>query len=369
MAIFFQRYLLPGLIFQGVVIGGGYATGREIAEFFLPHGPIGGLFSMGVAALVWSCVLAVSFELSRMTRSYDYKTFFHQLLGRFWFLFEILLILLMIVVLSVIGAAAGEIAQNLFNAPALTGTLALLLAIGMLTFYGSHLIEQFMGSWSILLYIAYFTLVVWSLFVFGDNIRHNFSQASIGSGWILDGIRYAGYNLAVVPMVLFCIIHLDRRRDAITAGLLAGLIGMLPAVFLFIAMMGQYPQIGEAPIPSTALLMRLGSPWFSIVFQLVLLGTLVQTGVGLIHGVNERIASTLREAGRTMPGLARTAVATGMLLVALVLAAQFGLISLIARGYGLLTFGFIAVFVIPVLTVGVYKIINNINATPEVSKQ
>ncbi len=35
---FFQKYLLPGLVFQGVVIGGGYATGRELAEFFLPHG-------------------------------------------------------------------------------------------------------------------------------------------------------------------------------------------------------------------------------------------------------------------------------------------------------------------------------------------
>jgi len=372
MVAFFQRYLLPGLIFQGVVIGGGYATGRELAEFFLPHGPVGGLLSMGVAALVWSCVLAVSFELSRMTRSYDYKSFFRQLLGRFWFLFEILLILLMIVVLSVIAAAAGEIAQNLFAAPAVAGTLALLLAIGVLTFYGSHLIEQFMGSWSVLLYISYFTLVVWSLSVFGEDIRLSFSQARVAPGWILDGVRYAGYNLAVVPMVLFCINHLTLRKEAITAGLLAGMIGMLPAVFLFIAMMGQYPQIGQAPMPSMELLARIGSPWFSAVFQLVLLGTLVQTGVGLIHGVNERIASTLQDNGKTMPGLARPTIATGMLLAALLLASKFGLVALIARGYGLLTFGFIAVFVIPVLTVGVYKIVTTSdtnNANDEVLDQ
>jgi len=262
----------------------------------------------------------------------------------------------MIVVLSVIAAAAGEVAESLFAAPPVAGTLALLLAIGILTFYGSHLVEQFMGGWSILLYISYFTLVVWSLSLFGEDIKQSFSQASIGSGWILDGVRYAGYNLAVVPTVLFCINHLTRRKEAIAAGLLAGLIGMLPAVFLFIAMMGQYPQIGEAPIPSTALLARIGSPWFSVVFQLVLLGTLVQTGVGLIHGVNERIASTLHDSGKTMPGLARPAIATTMSLVALLFASKFGLVTLIAQGYGLLTFGFIAVFVIPVLTVGVYKI-------------
>ena len=40
----FQRYLLPGLAFKAVVIGGGYATGRELAEFFLPSGPRGGLW-------------------------------------------------------------------------------------------------------------------------------------------------------------------------------------------------------------------------------------------------------------------------------------------------------------------------------------
>jgi len=81
MSSFYQKYLLPGLVFQGVVIGGGYATGRELVEFFLPHGPIGGLLSMAVAALIWSCVMAASFELCRMTQSYDYKTFFKLAVG------------------------------------------------------------------------------------------------------------------------------------------------------------------------------------------------------------------------------------------------------------------------------------------------
>ena len=38
-----SRFLLPGLAFKAVVIGGGYATGRELAEFFLSAGPRGGL--------------------------------------------------------------------------------------------------------------------------------------------------------------------------------------------------------------------------------------------------------------------------------------------------------------------------------------
>ena len=35
----FQRLILPGLAFKAAVIGGGYATGRELAEYFIPSGP------------------------------------------------------------------------------------------------------------------------------------------------------------------------------------------------------------------------------------------------------------------------------------------------------------------------------------------
>ncbi len=31
----FQRYLLPGFVFQSVVIAGGYGTGRELVELSL----------------------------------------------------------------------------------------------------------------------------------------------------------------------------------------------------------------------------------------------------------------------------------------------------------------------------------------------
>ena len=51
-----RRFLLPGFVFQSVVIAGGYGTGRELAEFFLSEGPVGGLLAMAVSTLVWSGV-------------------------------------------------------------------------------------------------------------------------------------------------------------------------------------------------------------------------------------------------------------------------------------------------------------------------
>ncbi len=34
MGDWFRRYLLPGFVFEAAVIAGGYATGRELVEFF-----------------------------------------------------------------------------------------------------------------------------------------------------------------------------------------------------------------------------------------------------------------------------------------------------------------------------------------------
>ena len=61
----FQRFLLPGFAFKAVVIGGGYATGRELAEFFLPSGPWGGIAAMLLAMLIWSIVCVATFLFAR----------------------------------------------------------------------------------------------------------------------------------------------------------------------------------------------------------------------------------------------------------------------------------------------------------------
>src|SRR3546814_8949905 len=72
---------------------------------------------MVVSMLVWSAVLMASFELARVERAYDYRSFFKVLLGRGWFVFEIGYFLLMLVILAVMGAAAGEIVPSLFGLP------------------------------------------------------------------------------------------------------------------------------------------------------------------------------------------------------------------------------------------------------------
>ena len=146
---FFRRYLLPGFVFQSVIIGGGYGTGRELVEFFLQYGALGGLLGMVLITTVrWSVFLALTFEFSRLFRALDYRAFFKQLLGPGWIIFEEIYAVYLLLVLAVIGAASGELFQDYFKLPYMQGVVLMLAAVGILTFIGSGLIEKFLSIWS-----------------------------------------------------------------------------------------------------------------------------------------------------------------------------------------------------------------------------
>lgn len=354
---FFKRYLLAGFVFQSVVIAGGYGTGRELVEYFLNFGPLGGLLGMFlVTTILWSLLLAVTFEFSRKFKAYDYRTFFMVLLGPFWFVFEILYLILLFVVLAVIGSAAGVLLRDNFGMPYLVGVLIMLVAIGLLTFKGAGWIEKFLSSWSILLYLVYIIFFVVAFLKFGPQIQKNFSSAVALPRWALGGFKYALYNMGVIPAVLFCIHHIENRREALSAGLLGGIIGIFPGFLFYIAVIGHYPDILPVEVPAIYVLQKAGIPFLLILFQVVLFGTLIETGTGFIHAVNERIHSSLQTKGKRMPSWQRPFVA-GLLLLASLGLSTFGLINLVAKGYGTLSWGFFFIFFIPLMTRGVYKIL------------
>jgi len=352
----FRRYLLPGIVFQSTVIAGGYGTGREIVEFFLSLGPTAGLAAMAVTTAIWSAVAAATFELARRCQTFEYRSFFKRLLGPAWILFEITYILMLLLVLAVVGAAAGAIVEETFGGPYAVGVIGVIGAVAVLLFYGSAAIERVLAGWSFVLYAVYVALVIWSLARWVPEISGAFRASHLADGpWFLNGLKYAGYNLSAGAVVLFTVRHLRTRREAIGAGLLTGLIGILPAVFLYLGMVSHYPEILERAVPANFLLEALGSRAFQVLFQVVLFGTLIETGTGMIHAVNERVAAARRERGQDTPAWVRPAIAAAFLGVALSLT-PLGLIDLIASGYGTITWGFILFYVIPVLTLGVWRI-------------
>jgi uncharacterized membrane protein YkvI len=338
----FQRYLLPGFAFKAVVIGGGYATGRELAEFFLPAGPRGGLMGMALAAAIWSVMCIATFTF---------------LLGPGWIAFEIVYLLLLVLILAVFGAAAGAIGAALFGWPSLLGTFCLGIGIAAFVTFGNASVERLFKWVTIFLYAVYALFVVLALTKFGDPIIANLALDVPTTGWMGAGITYASYNIVAAVVILPVLRHLRSQKDAVIAGALCGPLAMIPAVLFFICMIAYYPQVGQEALPSEYLLQRLDLPAFHIAFQLMIFAALLESGTGGIHAVNERLAHAwTQRSGKAFTRRARLAFSVGLLVLAMLLADRFGLVTLIARGYRLLAYALIAVYVVPLLTLGVWRL-------------
>src|SRR4249919_895746 len=354
---FFQRFLLPGFAFKAVVIGGGYATGRELAEFFLPSGAWGGLAAMALSMAIFSLCCVVTFLFARRFGARDYVTFFKQLLGPGWVLFEGAYILFIVLILAVYGAAAGAIGSAVFGLNEIWGTLALGLSIIAIVTFGNVSVERMFAYVSYLLYAVYALFVVLAFSRFGGEIRAAFANESEVGSWAAGGTVYAGYNLIGAVVILPVMRHLTSNRDAVIAGVLAGPLAMLPGALFFTCMVAFLPDIASATLPSDFMLQRLDLPLFHLLFQLMIFSALLESGASSVHAINERIAKAVRARhGIDLSHRMRLAISLALLLFCMLLADRFGLVALIANGYRALAYILLIVFVLPLLTVGAWRL-------------
>lgn len=363
----FKRILLPGLALKAFVIGGGYATGRELAEFFLPAGPRGGLMAIAFATVIMSLLSVITFVLARRLQAFDYRTFFKRILGPGWLLFEIAYLLLVILILAVYGAAAGAIAAAVFGLPEWAGTVVLMLGIASVVAFGNTAVEKLFADVSYLLYGVYALFIIFAFVSFGDQIGPSFRAHPETSGWAMNGLTYASYNTVGAVIILPVLRHLVSDRDAVVSGILAGPLTMLPALLFFIPMVAFYPAIKDAPLPSDFLLQQMDRPWLHYLFQAMIFAALLESGTSAVHAINERIDHAWQaRRGSALSHRARLVIGLVLLALCMFAAGRFGLVALIASGYRGIAYVFLAVFVLPLLTIGVWKIVHKERAEERV---
>ena len=352
---FFRIYVLPGAVLQSVMIGGGYGTGREIVEYFTQYGVWGGMAGLAVATVCIAVVFALSLELSRRFKVYDYRRFFQVLLGRSWIVYEMLVVVLFMLVIAVIGAAAGEILNDEFGLPRLLGVAIILVAVVVLNFYGRELVTRVLAFWSLLLYTVFVIYLATVFVTMSDAFTLGLEHNGLGEGWFVSGLQYSFYNVTGIPIILYAAMAIKTRRQALTSGLVGALIALIPALMLHLSFIAVYPSILEAELPVYEVFSGLGFALLKLAYLIVLFGTFIETGAGSIQGFIERLDGWWAERHeQPLERLTHGCIAGVAVLLAGSLSA-LGIVALIADGYGTLAWGFLAVYVGPLLTIGVYK--------------
>ena len=352
-----QTWFVPGLVIQSVIVGATYATGREVTEFFLQYGPASALVGLLIATVLYSLVCMITFELARRYQVLDYKRFCQVYLGPLWILFEIGFIYGVVITLSVVAAAAGEIMSNLVEVPMLASSIMMMVLITILVSLGTARLEKAMSIWSIFFYGSYIALVVFTLARFSGQLEGQFSLASVESSAVSSAALYTAFSAAILPTLVFVARSFKSPSDALVAGSLCGPLVILPGLALVLMLTPFFPAVNAEPIPIMLVFANLDSPVLPIIVQIAMLGTFAATGAGLLHGINERIANSRAEKGKSMSNAARVAIAVGLMVFSVFLATRFGIIDLVAKGFRIGAVAFIVIIFLPLLTRGIWMIL------------
>jgi uncharacterized membrane protein YkvI len=180
----------------------------------------------------------------------------------------------------------------------------------------------------------------------------------VNPGWIVSGFKYSLYNVASGPIMLYATHHIETRRQAVISGLLAATFAMSLSALFHLSFLAAYPAVLSQSLPTHWMIDSLSAHGLMVAYIIVLFGAMIKTCVGIVQGVNERLDEWYRErTGHTMSRTSHALVAGAAIVLSGALS-NIGIVTLIKHGYGSMAWVFLAVYVLPLLTVGVYRVVS-----------
>lgn len=332
-----------------------------------------GLWSIAAIGAGFSIMAMCAYEFARVFRVYDYRGFVKKLIGPVWPLFDALFVVMVVIIIAVVNAASGRVVEEVLGWSYWVGVGLVIAVVGLLTAGGRQFIERFKVVGSVMLYggfVVFSGLVLLQTWSSVEEVLVSGDTSFVGEAtWgpvLFTGVLYVGYNLAVLPSTFFVLDYQTRRSHAVWAGLISGVLATLPFILTYLAVLGFYPdeEVLTAQVPWLVMLGKVGGSSLVGVYAVVILWTLVETCTGLIHAVVRRIDVHFQEMGR--PKLTPTQIGfftVAVLILAAVLS-RIGLIALVAKGYGAMAYGFLILFALPLLTVGLLRIFRRPDVEP-----
>jgi uncharacterized membrane protein YkvI len=311
---------------------------------------------VATCAVVYAVLLSLSFEVARLFRAYDYFSFVRVLLGRGWPLYEIAILLGMIIALSITVTVGGAVLEEHFSIAAWLGASLIFLLIVVLLFFGRRVVEESMMIGIAALFIVLGVLVVQLVANHGAQVAAAFAEFPHQDGGIATGLKYATVNAGYLPLLLYGAVALRNRFETFAAGIASAILAIVPMVVFHFAFMAGFPAVIDERVPAYWMFGQFSTPVMLNVYVIVMFVLISLTGVGLLQGLIERVDNWYGERyGRPLSRFGHSLIAAAMVIISLLLGTM-GIVALILRGYTIMFVTFIVVFMIPLLSYGVYLV-------------
>lgn len=340
--------------------GGGFASGRQVAEFYVNYGWYA-VFTPVIAMAINAVVFYYVWDMSVVNKTYDYRSwsnkFYQPYQKIFSNLYEITFVITMFIATAVAFATGGETMQSILGTNYILNTFIIAAIIFILTIFGAKLVRNVATLVAILLIVGvvlvYGINAVTSFPAIISNISNRTTNVNIWSAlWRM--LLYASFQSLAIGAYVAVADALKTRSDAKKAAISGFIINGVLLTLASMTVFAYYPEILEIPVPTIYVVERgLGGDFVkNIISFLILLGVL-STGVNFVFGGVKRIISWWPGNDQFQTDQKKSIIASLIFVLLTWGIALFGLIPLVARGYNFLGYLGIPIIIIPVF----YKLI------------
>ncbi|MGE6755399.1 YkvI family membrane protein [Rossellomorea sp. NPDC071047] len=278
-------------VYVGTVIGAGFATGREIVEFFTRFGFV------GFIAILLSGYLFITMGTKIMLKSHDIKAksfeeFNEYLFGK-WFskFMNIVMMIMLIGVSAVMLSGAGAVFQEQLLLPKQLGIL-LTIGLGFIT-----MMVGIKGLFAVNTFVVPL-MIFFNLFLMIYSVRNAaFLDAFLmiphaEDGWksVVAPFSYVAFNLAMAQAVLVPVAGEVKDRETIKYG------GYLGGFFLTLILISSHitlvliPDVTQYQIPM-AVVMKSFVAGFYIIYIIIIYGEIFTSVIGGVFGLEKQLTN------------------------------------------------------------------------------
>lgn len=267
-------------VYIGIIIGAGFASGREITSFFIRYGEmwIWGIVLTGLLfALLGYAVLDIIYEKKITT----YKEFMTVTMGNtMGSIMEWISGIFLCVLFFTMVAASGAVAKEAFGANYYIGVFLMLSACFIVFLFDVKGVVAVNGLLSPFLIISGILIGVYTYYSQTKGVFLEETNIISNSGWIFSAILYVSYNIITAISVLVSVnAMITEKKIAFWSGIIGGVaMGLLGACIGGVIYIN-YNTVKNLELPMFAIINNYGG-LIRFMYTLMLLAAIFTTAVG-----------------------------------------------------------------------------------------
>ena len=358
--------------------GGGFASGAQLKSYFISFGIYSLITCVGAQAIAAFYNAYIGYY-SKKHGTHDYRSFNNKFYGKyapiFSNLYELVYIFVLLIVPAVAFATGGGTLARLTGLPYFLCTAVIGGFIFVVAIYGTAIVRKVATMLSILIVAGLLLVFIPNILTQWSAITETMSSMTAAKLplWpaVWSMLVYAAFQIAASPAIFSQHSQaLEEPSDAkftFTVGFFVNSIMVLISTLGLLAIVST-PEYADSSLP-VLLLIEKGvgaSVLMPILSVLIILGA-VSTAVNMVSAGTSRAVKMIDKNYNPEGGKPTKSVVISTLVLCVLGfgVAQFGLIPLVAKGYGFLGYLAFPVILIPYI---IHMVVTNFDRKTEVDR-